>query len=102
MHPSKKTVALRSVAVFEAAKGILVLLLGLGLLRLIHKNLDDFAEQMTRFLHASPGGRLSDLFVNAANHATDKSLLALAAAALVYAIVRFAEAYGLWNDREWA
>jgi uncharacterized membrane protein (DUF2068 family) len=102
MHPSKKTVALRSVAVFEAAKGILVLLLGLGLLRLIHKNLDDFAEQMTRFLHASPGGRLSDLFVNAANHATDKSLLALAGAALVYAIVRFAEAYGLWNDREWA
>jgi uncharacterized membrane protein (DUF2068 family) len=102
MHPSKKTVALRTVAVFEAAKGMLVLLLGLGLLRLIHKNLDEFAEQMIRFLHASPGGRLSNLFVTAAGSASDKSLWALAGAALVYAIVRFAEAYGLWNDREWA
>ena len=102
MHPSKKTLALRTVATFEAAKGILVLLLGLGLLRLIHKNLDEFAEQLIRFLHASPGGRLSNLFVTAAGRASDKSLWALAGAALIYAIVRFAEAYGLWNDREWA
>jgi len=102
MHPSKKLVALRTVAVFEASKGILVLLLGLGLLRLMHKNLDEFAEQLIHFLHASPGGRLSNLFVNAANHTTDKSLWALAGAAVIYAMVRFAEAFGLWNDREWA
>jgi uncharacterized membrane protein (DUF2068 family) len=102
MHPSKKTVALRTVAVFEAAKGLLVLLLGLGLLRLVHKNLDEFAEQLIRFLHASPGGRLSNLFVTAAGRTTDKGLWALAAAAMVYAIVRFAEAFGLWHDREWA
>jgi uncharacterized membrane protein (DUF2068 family) len=102
MHTSNKLVALRTVAVFEAAKGLLVLVLGLGVLRLMHKNLEDFAEQIIRFLHASPGGRLSNLFIHAANHTTDKGLWALAAAALVYAIVRFAEAYGLWNDCEWA
>jgi uncharacterized membrane protein (DUF2068 family) len=102
MHPSKTTVALRSVAMFEAAKGILVLLLGLGLLRFLHKNLEDTAEQMIRFLHASPGGHLSNLFINAASHASDKSLWALAGAAVIYAVVRFAEAYGLWNAREWA
>jgi uncharacterized membrane protein (DUF2068 family) len=102
MHTSKTTLALRTVAVFEAAKGVVVLLLGLGLLRLMHKNLDEFAEQLIRFLHASPGGRLSDLFVTAANRTTDKSLWALAAAAAVYAVVRFAEAYGLWYAREWA
>jgi uncharacterized membrane protein (DUF2068 family) len=102
MHTSKKIVALRTVAVFEAAKGLIVLLLGLGLLRLVHKNLDEFAEHLVHTLHASPEGRLSNLFVAAANQATDKSLWALAAAAVVYAIVRFAEAYGLWLDREWA
>jgi uncharacterized membrane protein (DUF2068 family) len=102
MHTDKQTVALRGVAIFEAAKGILVLLLGLGLLRLVHKNMDEFAEQLIRFLHASPGGRLSNLFVHAADKTTDKSLWALAAAAMIYAIVRFAEAYGLWNAREWA
>jgi uncharacterized membrane protein (DUF2068 family) len=102
IHPSKKTFALRSVAVFEAAKGMLVLLLGLGLLRFLHKNLEDIAEQIIRFLHASPGGHLSNLFITAAGRTTDKGLWALAAAAMFYAIVRFAEAYGLWNDREWA
>ena len=102
MHPSKTTVALRTVAIFEAAKGLLVLLLGLGLLRFVHKDLDDVAEQIIRFLHASPGGKLSNMFVAAASHATDKSLWAIAAAAMVYSIVRFAEAYGLWYAREWA
>jgi len=79
-----------------------VLLLGLGLLRLVHRDLDDIAEQIIRFLHASPGGHLSDLFIAAARKANDKSLWAIAAAALVYALVRFAEAYGLWYEREWA
>jgi uncharacterized membrane protein (DUF2068 family) len=102
MHTTKTTLALRTVALFEAAKGLIVLLLGLGLLRLVHKNMDEFAEQLIRFLHASPGGRLSDLFVTAASRTTDKSLWALAAAAAVYALVRFAEAYGLWYAREWA
>jgi uncharacterized membrane protein (DUF2068 family) len=102
MHTSKQTVALRGVAVFEATKGIIVLLLGLGLLRLVHKNLDEFAEQLIRFLHASPGGRLSNLFVHAADKTTDKGLWALAAAAMIYSLVRFAEAYGLWHAREWA
>jgi Predicted membrane protein (DUF2127) len=82
--------------VFEAAKGLLVLLLGLGLLRLVHKNLDSFAEQLIRFLHIAPGGRLSNLFVTAAGKTTNKHLWVLAGAAVVYAVVRFAEAFGLW------
>jgi uncharacterized membrane protein (DUF2068 family) len=102
MHTSKKTVALRTVAVFEAAKGLVVLLLGLGLLRLVHKNLDEFAESLIRFLHVSPAGHLSNLFVTAASRTTDKNLWVIAAAAMLYAIVRFAEAFGLWQDREWA
>jgi uncharacterized membrane protein (DUF2068 family) len=102
MHTHKQTVALRGVAMFEATKGIIVLLVGLGLLKLVHKNLDEFAEQLIRFLHASPGGRLSNLFVTAAGKTTDKGLWALAAAAMVYSLVRFAEAYGLWHGREWA
>jgi uncharacterized membrane protein (DUF2068 family) len=102
IHASKTTVALRTVAVFEAAKGVIVLLLGLGLLRFVHKDLDNLAEQIIHFLHVSPGGRLSNLFIAAASRANDKSLWAIAAAAMVYAVVRFAEAYGLWYAREWA
>jgi uncharacterized membrane protein (DUF2068 family) len=96
------SVGLRTVAVVEATKGILVLLLGVGVLALIHKNLDDVAEWLTEMLRVNPEGRLSNLFFNAADRATDKTLWVLAIGALVYAAVRFVEAFGLWREREWA
>ena len=102
MHTDNKTLALRAVAFFEAAKGLIVLVVGLGLLRLVHKNLEGFAEQLIRFLHVTPGGRLSNLFVTAVGRTTDRNLWVIAGAAAVYAVVRFAEAYGLWYEREWA
>lgn len=93
---------LRAVALFEAAKGILVLLLGFGVFSLLHKNLQDIAERLTEVLRVNPEGKLSNLFFHLANRATDKTLWAFAIGALVYALVRFIEAFGLWRRREWA
>ena len=42
------------------------------------------------------------IFVDAAATVTDARLWALALTAMVYAAVRFAEAYGLWRQRAWA
>jgi uncharacterized membrane protein (DUF2068 family) len=101
--PSTKTsLGLRTLAVFEAAKGGIVLLLGCGVLDLIHKNLDDVAERLADVLHSSPHGKLSKLFVELATHATDGTLWVLACGALVYAAVRLIAAFGLWRKREWA
>jgi len=44
----------------------------------------------------------SHIFLVLANHATDRTLWVLASGALVYAVVRAIEAYGLWREREWA
>ena len=74
---------LRGIAVFELAKGVLILLLGFGVLALIHKNLDDIAERLTEALRVNPEGKLSNLFVDLANHATDATLWVLAIGALV-------------------
>jgi len=102
-QPSAKTsVGLRTIAVFEAAKGGIVLLLGCGVLDLIHKNLDAIAERLAEVLRVNPDGKLSNLFVKLASHATDRLLWMLAIGALVYAAVRAVEAYGLWREREWA
>jgi uncharacterized membrane protein (DUF2068 family) len=101
--PSAKTsVGLRTVAAFEAAKGGIVLLLGCGVLDLIRKNLDAIAERLAEVLHVNPDGKLSNLFVKLASHATDRLLWMLAIGAPVYAAVRSVEAYGLWREREWA
>jgi len=100
-HP-RKELGLRTVAVIEAAKGALVLFLGLGLFSLIHKDLDDVAEHLTEMLRVNPDGRLSNLFFKAADRLTDKTLLVIAIGAMVYSGVRFVEAFGLWHEREWA
>jgi uncharacterized membrane protein (DUF2068 family) len=99
MPHANQSVGLRTVAVLEAAKGILVLLLGFGVLALMHKNLDDVAERLTEILRVNPEGRLSNVFIHAANRATDNTLWLLAIGALVYAAVRFVEAFGLWRGR---
>jgi len=93
---------LRAIATFEALKGIAVLALGLGLLGLIHKDLEQAAENLLAHLHMSADHRLGRVILHAAATTTDRRLWALAAGAVAYSMVRFIEAWGLWNRRVWA
>ncbi len=96
------TAGLRTVASIEALKGIIVLALGLALLGLIHKDAEDIAERFLEHLHVNPDRRLAQALLNTASRVTDARLWAVAAAAVMYAGVRFTEAWGLWNRRVWA
>jgi uncharacterized membrane protein (DUF2068 family) len=82
---------LRTVATIEALKGIIVLLLGLALLGLLHKDAEDIAERFLEHLHINPDRRLAQALLHSAS-----------AAAVIYSAVRFTEAWGLWNRRVWA
>ncbi len=101
-HGPKTPVGLRTVAGFEASKGALVLLAGSGLLGLVHHNLQAAAEALVRHLHLSPSAHYPRVFLHLAGRITDGWLWGLAAGSLVYASLRFAEAFGLWHDRPWA
>jgi uncharacterized membrane protein (DUF2068 family) len=93
---------LRAVAGFEAAKGAVVLAAGLGLLLLVHRDLQHGAELLVRHFHLNPAARTPRIFLHLAEGATTARLLGLAAGAGAYAALRFAEAYGLWHGRPWA
>ena len=93
---------IRIVSIFEGAKGLLVLLVGLGLLEFIHKDLHLAAEQIVRQFHLNPARHYPRIFIDAFNHVTDGQLLAMAFSALLYSAVRFVEAIGLWLQRQWA
>jgi len=93
---------LRSVAVFEAIKGILVLAVGFGVWHFRHRDIDEFVDRVIAFFHLNPEGHLSNIFSKAAQHMTEKTLVLVALGALIYSIIRFAEAYGLWRARAWA
>jgi len=93
---------LRIVSVFEAIKGLLVLLAGFGLLAYIHQDLHFAAERLVRHFHLNPASRYPRIFLDLAGHVTDAQLWTLALSALLYAVVRLVEAYGLWYERHWA
>ena len=93
---------LRIVAMFEAAKGIIVLLAGFGVLSFVHKDLHLAAMQLVRVLHFNPAKHYPSIFIDAADRVTDLQLWMLALSALVYSTVRLVEAYGLWKQLQWA
>ena len=57
---------LRMVAVFEGAKGGLVLVTGVGLLAFIHRHLHSAAEEVVRHLHLNPARHYPRIFLDAA------------------------------------
>lgn len=93
---------LRVVAVFEGAKGGLVLVTGLGLLAFIHRDLHDVAAEIVRRFHLNPAHRYPRIFLDAADRVNDTQLWLLALSAFLYSVVRFIEAFGLWRRKRWA
>jgi uncharacterized membrane protein (DUF2068 family) len=92
---------LRTVAVFEATKGALVLVAGLGLLSLVHRGAQNFAEEIVQRFHLNPARDHPRILIDAIAHLDDANLRLLAVAALLYSAARFIEAYGLWRLRAW-
>lgn len=101
-HPSRHRAGLRTIATLEATKGILVLLVGMGLLGLIHRDVEEIGERIVEHFHLSPSSRYPHVFLELTSRVTDAWLWALALGSVVYAGLRFAEAYGLWHSRRWA
>lgn len=94
--------AIRPIALFEAFKGAVVLIAGFGLLSFLGRDNEEFAEQIIRHLQLNPAKHYPQIFITAMSRLNDAHLLALAGFAALYALVRFAEAYGLWYERRWA
>jgi uncharacterized membrane protein (DUF2068 family) len=93
---------LRVVAIFEASKGVLVLLVGLGILSLVHHGAQNVGEEIVERFHLNLARKHPRILIFAATHLNNSSLRLLAVAALLYSIMRFIEAYGLWRTRTWA
>lgn len=93
---------LHVIAIFEAAKGVLVLLVGLGLLSLIHNGVQNVGEEIVERFHLNLARKHPRILIYAATHLNNSQLRLLAVAALIYSTIRFIEAFGLWRMRSWA
>jgi uncharacterized membrane protein (DUF2068 family) len=100
--PTVVRTAVRGVAIFEALKGLLVLVVGFDLLRPFHREVRFHADEIVRHMHLNPASRFPHVFVEATSRFEGMNLLPLALGAAAYALIRFVEAYGLWRQRAWA
>ena len=94
--------SISTVAIIEAAKGALVLVAGFGLLELLHKDAHAISCELVSRLHLNPAQGYPRIFIDLSAGVTDGRLWFFAAMAVIYALLRFTEAYGLWKDRIWA
>jgi uncharacterized membrane protein (DUF2068 family) len=94
-------IGFRFVACFEAPEG-LVVPAGLGASSLLHRDAQDLAESLVHEGWLAHGHRIAGIILRVASHVNDATLWLIAAAALVYSLARFIEAYGLFRQREWA
>ncbi|MDA8415315.1 MAG: DUF2127 domain-containing protein [Desulfobacteraceae bacterium] len=93
---------LHIVALFEGAKGMLVLLAGCGLLMFIHKDIHEAAVKLVEQYHLNPASHYPRIFLDLSERIHDTQLWGLAIAAAMYFVVRMIEAVGLWLRKSWA
>jgi uncharacterized membrane protein (DUF2068 family) len=93
---------LHVVALFEGAKGLLVLLVGFELLTYIHKDINEAAMNLVKHLHLNPASHYPRIFLDLMEHIDDTKLRSMALAAAMYFVVRMIEAVGLWLRKTWA
>lgn len=96
------TNAIRTVALIEAAKGAMVLMVGFGLVSLGHGDVQRTAEGWVAQAHLNPDAHYPRVFFDLVRQVTAGRLALIAAGTLLYAGLRFVEAYGLWFERRWA
>jgi uncharacterized membrane protein (DUF2068 family) len=105
MHPVsdyEHIKGVRTVATIEFSKGVIVLLAGLGIFSMRHKDIWGVAESFLEFFHVNPYHHYVGVFIDLVYRVSDMRLWKIAVVASVYAILRFVEAYGLWYALPWA
>jgi uncharacterized membrane protein (DUF2068 family) len=110
MNTQKSLIAkhfgLRGIALFEAGKGLLAVMVAIWLLSLLHKDIQNVAEHLLHFLHRifhlNPDGHLARSIIRGARRVTPGNLHLWIGGTILYAIIRFVEAAGLWLEKQWA
>ena len=91
--------ALRTVALVEFAKGLIVLAAAISLYWV---DPSDVAGGFIDFLHISPDHHFAQVLLHWADTLSNARIWVVLSVTGVYSGLRFAEAYGLWRARAWA
>jgi uncharacterized membrane protein (DUF2068 family) len=92
---------LRLIAIFKFVKAALLIALGIGLFRLLHKDLGDVLMHWCEALRLDPGHRFVDAVIEKAGHIGPRQVKQLGLGSFFYAALFLAEGTGLWLRKRW-
>jgi uncharacterized membrane protein (DUF2068 family) len=87
---------------FKLIKGLLLLLVALGALRLLHKDIGDVTASWAARLHLDVGNRYVDAALGKLLALDDRKLRAISAGTFFYAALLLTEGVGLLLRKRWA
>ena len=93
---------LAAIAVFKVVKGVLLLLVGLGLLQLMHADLATLFSRLIEALHLNADSRIIHALVLNVDALQLHTVLVAGFVSLGYAGMLLLEGIGLWLERSWA
>jgi uncharacterized membrane protein (DUF2068 family) len=89
------------IAIYKGLQALLFFALGIGALRLLHKDIGDVFEEIREALHFSPESRLINFLLDKASLINDPMLRRIGVVAFSYAGLSLAEGIWLYLEKAW-
>jgi uncharacterized membrane protein (DUF2068 family) len=93
---------LRIIAVFKLTKALLLLAVGIGAIKLMHKDLAELASRWVTELRVDPDNRLIHGLITKLGLMNDHKLEELSIGSFFYSALLLTEGIGLWLKKRWA
>ncbi len=90
------------IAAFKLAQALLFFALGVGALRLLHKDVGDLLEQLAYHMRFNPESRLVNFILEKASLVDDRLLRRIGEVGFIYAGLDLIEGTGLYLEKVWA
>src|SRR5208282_63830 len=99
---SSGTRLVRLIAVFKLLKAALLIVVGVGVLKLIHLDVPDVLQHLVGRLGVGPGSRYVAQALQKAANLTPDRVRDIAIGSFIYAALFLTEGIGLWLVKRWA
>jgi len=90
------------IAAFKVAQALLFLAIGVGALKLLHKDVGDVISQLADHLRFNPESRLIIFIMDKASLINDRLLRRIGEMGFIYAALDLTEGIGLYFEKAWA
>ena len=93
---------LQLIALFKLVKAALLIAVGVGALKLLHKDVAGAVEHWVELLRLDPNNHYIDTALEKASNLTPDKIKELGLGSMVYAGLFLTEGIGLWLEKRWA